>query len=253
MAAEALLQEYGFRFVAELEAGLGAPLSGLATRDKRGRRLPLKIQIEDRLIPWTVTIRLRGDSPGVTCEAPDSVEVDMAGLPLFLLARAGGHGAKGREQGDADIRYAVSAYAESLGAALFSNFPAGAHYLPAARAGLLQSHRLVAAAMFQRSPLTGLGEVSMPSLSGVVADFVSEILLSEPRRGARFSKVASEIEDSVLRGRSGSAHQRPATRRSTSLTSMGTIPSTAQARWCRNSHPSCCCSSGRYKATTCSS
>jgi predicted ATPase len=190
--AEALLQEYAERFLAELEAGMGASLANIATRDVRGRRLPLKISIESESPEWSVEIRLRRESPQVVVritEAP--IPVDTGPLPW--LSR--------RQVTNTELRMALSVLSDATGTALFAKFPSGAHYLPAARAGLLQSHRLVAAAMFQRSPLIGLGEVSMPSLSGVVADFVSEILLSEGPRESPFAKVAEEIERDVIHGR----------------------------------------------------
>jgi predicted ATPase len=54
--------------------------------------------------------------------------------------------------------------------------------------------------MLQRSAYVGLQELSMPSLSGVVADFVSEILVNSPSRRTTFHRVAQQIEESVLRG-----------------------------------------------------
>jgi len=193
---KAVIEDFGRRFIKELEVGLGATLADVATHDlETGRRLPLKIIVESQQPAWTVTIRLRGDKPSVTAAVIETVTVDPDRLPLFALRLPG----PPDEHRTTELRYIAFEFVNQVGSATFASWPAGAHYLPAARAGLLQSHRLVAAAMFQRSPMVGLGEVSMPSLSGVVADFVSEILLSQPKR-APFAKFAKQIEQEVLSG-----------------------------------------------------
>lgn len=200
--SELLLKAYGQTFAAEVEAALGAPMSSLATRDPNNnqRRLPLKIQLSTPY--WSLEMRLRGENTAISAKLlggavfPDSVKESVAEIEEI-------------NDPDFELFRIVRTWTHTLSEWLFSDFPLRAHYLPAARAGLLQSHRLVAAAMFQRSPMVGISEVSMPALSGVVADFVSEILMTEPvpRRRAnekRLLRLADKIESAVLHG---SVHQ----------------------------------------------
>lgn len=192
-SAPALLEAYGMSLVAEVERGLGATFDELATRDTAtGRRLPSKIVIECNA--WILTIRITARGPNVTTEVRDIPQLDLESLPLSASYL-------NRVLADrSDLRFLTDMLYPAIAAAVFREFPSGAHYLPAARAGLLQSHRLVAAAMLQRSAYVGLQELSMPSLSGVVADFVSEILVNSPSRRPPFHRIAQQIEDSVLGG-----------------------------------------------------
>ncbi len=189
----ALLRDFGRRFVRELEKSLGIPITELATRTTQGRRLPLRVQFVSDT--WLVDIRLRKDQVNVTADVRELITPDASGLTSQFF---GGH----YVYDDSDIDLFLSLSTQDLAHRVFSDFPRRAHYLPAARAGLLQSHRLVAAALVQRSPQVGIGEVSMPALSGVVADFISEILLSDQdsRRRKALQSTARQIQQAVMKG-----------------------------------------------------
>ncbi|UNQ36637.1 AAA family ATPase [Prescottella equi] len=194
--AERVLELFGNYFVSEIELAFGAPLSALPTRLSSGRRLPLKIRLSSTMPSWSVEIRLRRDTPHVQVDLADQIPFRFEDLPAHIL--------NGLASGNAsDTSFYLSMWADELAPRLFASLPDRSHYLPAARAGLLQSHRLVAAAMFQSSTLVGISEVTMPALSGVVADFVSEILLNDRRptkRSAPLKSAAQDIETLVLRG-----------------------------------------------------
>jgi len=73
------------------------------------------------------------------------------------------------------------------------------HYLPAARSGILQGHRALAAAVISQMPLFGFREVRIPRLSGVVADFIGELLRLYPaQRGV--SHVAEFLQRELCDG-----------------------------------------------------
>ena len=56
------------------------------------------------------------------------------------------------------------------------------HYLPAARAGIMQSYRVIAGSLIARSTTGRPDRVAhVPSLSGVVADFMQRIALYSPK------------------------------------------------------------------------
>ena len=58
-----------------------------------------------------------------------------------------------------------------------------AHYLPAARSGIMQSHRVIASSLVARSVSAGLEPFpEIPTLSGVTVDFMQQLILYEEDR-----------------------------------------------------------------------
>ena len=82
------------------------------------------------------------------------------------------------------------------------------YYFPAARSGILQSHKALAGIMVSRLPLVGIEPIEIPRLTGVVADFISNLITLEtrPRIGTRsrksssLSEIAAFLEQEVSRG-----------------------------------------------------
>lgn len=79
-----------------------------------------------------------------------------------------------------------------------------AYYFPAARSGILHSHKALASFLVRQSPLVGLERIEVPQLSGVITDFVGELLTIEKRKEgkdtSRICEIANDLEGSVLRG-----------------------------------------------------
>lgn len=60
--------------------------------------------------------------------------------------------------------------------------PVEPYYLPAARSGIMQSHRVIASALVKRSARAGLERhLELPTFSGVLADFIQQLIFYEPR------------------------------------------------------------------------
>ena len=80
------------------------------------------------------------------------------------------------------------------------------YYFPAARSGILQSHKALAGIMVSRLPLVGIESIEIPRLTGVVADFISDLINLEkrPRIKSRKSspliQIATFLEQEVSRG-----------------------------------------------------
>ena len=76
------------------------------------------------------------------------------------------------------------------------------YYLPAARSGIMQSHRVIASSLVARATRTGLETSEIPTLSGVVADFMQELILH--KAGARsddgIKSLADALESDILAG-----------------------------------------------------
>ena len=77
------------------------------------------------------------------------------------------------------------------------------HYLPAARSGIMQSHRVIASSLVARSTRGGLERFpELPTFSGVMADFMQKLILFEEDRGNQDSvrEAADALEREALAG-----------------------------------------------------
>ena len=91
---------------------------------------------------------------------------------------------------------------------LFSEYNNGAaglkaHYLPAARSGIMQSHRVIASSLVDRATRGGVEPFpAIPLLSGVAADFIKHLILFEEKRHRDRSMrvLAESLERDVLNG-----------------------------------------------------
>ena len=75
-------------------------------------------------------------------------------------------------------------------------------YLPAARSGIMQSHRVIASSLVERATRGGLTPLEIPTFSGIVADFMQQLILYEesksPDEGMKH--LAEAIESDILVG-----------------------------------------------------
>ncbi|MDE0315725.1 MAG: AAA family ATPase [Candidatus Poribacteria bacterium] len=78
----------------------------------------------------------------------------------------------------------------------------GKYYLPAARSGIMQSHRIIASSLVTRSTRVGLEQFEIPTLSGVIADFMQKIILYDEKKrpNAEITYLAKTLESDVLAG-----------------------------------------------------
>ena len=76
------------------------------------------------------------------------------------------------------------------------------YYLPASRSGILQSYKALASFFMRQSPLAGVDDLGLPRLTGVVADFVSNILSLDVERKTNelIKDIAGFLESEVIRG-----------------------------------------------------
>lgn len=96
--------------------------------------------------------------------------------------------------------YAYTSLMYQLLEPMFSSFPRSSYYLPAARSGILQSHKALASFVMSRSSLVGIEDMNIPRMSGVITDFIGELLRMEPRRSGRFHAIAEQLEKTLLQG-----------------------------------------------------
>ncbi len=77
------------------------------------------------------------------------------------------------------------------------------YYLPAARSGIMQSHGVIATALIKRATRIGLDRLEVSAFSGMIADFLEQIVSYRERRGfsSRIVRVAEQLEAELLEGR----------------------------------------------------
>jgi predicted ATPase len=97
----------------------------------------------------------------------------------------------------------LNQFLSELARACFSEVPSHTRYLPAARSGLLQSHKALAGSLVRRSTLAGIEAFRIPAMSGVVADFLSEMIELDVAFRGDFSEEAGRLERDVLHGEVG--------------------------------------------------
>jgi predicted ATPase len=114
---------------------------------------------------------------------------------------------EGRQQiPDRMVYQAISQLSRTL-----NNSLPRAYYLPAARSGILQSHKALASVIIRQAPLAGLRRLDVPQVSGVIADFISELLLAdeeslygevfdEREPDEKVARIGEELEERVLSG-----------------------------------------------------
>ena len=81
--------------------------------------------------------------------------------------------------------------------------PLRSFYLPASRSGILQGHKALSASIVRNAPYVGLPDTEVLKLSGVVSDFVGDMLevAERPSRKPPFYDVACAMEEKILHGR----------------------------------------------------
>ena len=98
---------------------------------------------------------------------------------------------------------------ESLTQTVFRNLLAplyqDAHYLPADRTGVMHSHQVVVSMLIQRATTAGLRRsLDVPMLSGVLADFLSQLVEMSSARTRSYRRTARELarhlEHNILMG-----------------------------------------------------
>ncbi|MFN8533261.1 MAG: AAA family ATPase [Dehalococcoidia bacterium] len=184
----------GDSIVSEIQRGFGSPLSELMRQPTSDHRMFLKIS---RTEPeWSLTfqgLERSQEEPSIVAKR------DAARVPTSPLRGV---------RTDMDIQGSTLALKEAVWFILYhilwsyyDRLGPTTYYLPAARSGLIQSHRLLTSSLVERAPLVGIGSLAIPPLSGVVADFISLMLRAGAMRpSGGMQEIANELERNILKG-----------------------------------------------------
>ena len=91
---------------------------------------------------------------------------------------------------------------DKVGSHIVSPLSRSAHYLPADRTGVMHAHRVVVGSLIGQASRAGFqDDTPLPRLSGVLADFLEQLIgLGDIRDGTREKEVARQIEEKILQG-----------------------------------------------------
>ncbi len=76
------------------------------------------------------------------------------------------------------------------------------YYLPAARSGIMQSHQVIASSVMANASRAGLEQIEIPTLSGLIVDFIQQIILYEESKSSesKITKLSKTLESDVIGG-----------------------------------------------------
>ena len=81
----------------------------------------------------------------------------------------------------------------------FKTTPRRTYYFPAARSGILQGHKALSASIVAHAPYGGIEPIEIPPVTGVVGDFISQIILLRQIKGP-FAAMARDMENELFGG-----------------------------------------------------
>ncbi|MEW6201739.1 MAG: AAA family ATPase, partial [bacterium] len=93
----------------------------------------------------------------------------------------------------------ISSMTDMIISNILKSIIARCYYLPAARSGILQGHKAIAASVVEQIPYVDIEKLEIPKLSGVVSDFISSII-TLPDKNKPFYNLANEFEKELIKG-----------------------------------------------------
>ncbi len=82
---------------------------------------------------------------------------------------------------------------------ILGNVAMPCYYLPAARSGILQGHKALAASIVKKAPYVGIERLEIPKFSGVISDFISSVITLPEEKGS-FYRLAQDFEKELIKG-----------------------------------------------------
>ena len=87
--------------------------------------------------------------------------------------------------------------AELVISTLHEEVPNSCYYLPAARSGIAQGHKAIASILVRQSSYAAIRPLEIPTLPGIITDFMGHILTIERTGGRLYGSEIEEVEDVV--------------------------------------------------------
>jgi predicted ATPase len=186
------LRLYAEIVVDQLARCAGAPIGDLR-RAHKGTSTS-SITIVSEAPKWKLTIRLNAKGISRHIEAP-SLEQVWASVSRDQWRRF-----RARLRTRPRTALGLSDLSTELVRACFSDFPRHTRYMPAARSGLMQSHKALSGSLVRRAAYAGIRDMQIPAVNGVIADFLGEMVELGPRSNGHFAAHATRVEQEILNG-----------------------------------------------------
>lgn len=194
MLQEELQRCYGVDRPADLVRKQGA---------KSGAELRLRVPRSDGSADAEYRFKFGQRSAEGTISGVETPSIEAAVTHYFRNAREYFTGLAGLDEIDLELPPMVSSLPERLFVDLFRPVHRKAFYLPADRTGVMHSHQVVVSTLVQSAATAGLRPSrDIPMLSGVLADFLSELIeMNAPRRRRRKDVgMGTRLEQAMLDG-----------------------------------------------------
>jgi predicted ATPase len=184
------LGQYMANACEEIERATGTPSADLR-RASESRRHTGAITVTSGHSGWEALIRLKAANRETTVD--QSPDLDIIWNSMWQRRREG----LALIPESHEITPTVTTL---LIKELFEDFPNQSRYLPAARSGILHSYKATAASLVRQSSLGGTRNSGSPALTGVIADFVGQMIEINPLGPGSFEAEAHRLELEVLNG-----------------------------------------------------
>lgn len=191
------MEQYVRALERQIERCFSTHLANLGRVTLRTAHRP-QVTVSDARAGWSATVTVGDEGRSKTAHAfrrkPGALLEDVArSMPRHLVEL----GKRARVDGG---RFFINEAARFLCHRLFTGFPTESYYLPAERSGILQSHRALASFVVRQSPFVGIEEIQVPRMSGVISDFIGNLLQIDNDQESQFSGLAAELEKTLLGG-----------------------------------------------------
>ena len=192
------LLEYATSVAEEISRTTGVSLQLIRrTVRRRARRAVIEISSEDPA--WTVRLEIGANTTEIKLRDPDLSDV-WARINTAVLRRFRRSVSRPSSLPRSLVMRDILA---DVVRACFREVPLHTKYLPAARSGILQSHKALAGSLVRRSTLAGIEDLRIPAMSGVVTDFLSEMIELDSTVSGDFGEDALSLEADILHGEIG--------------------------------------------------
>ena len=151
-------------------------------------------------------LAIGSDSSSVSGHVPELMDQRAPARPLAPLRRYMQRVGRLDRDSSRDLDYLMlRELSELLFSSLIKPLSQEAYYLPADRTGVMHSHQVVVGTLVQSATTAGLRpSTNVPILSGVLADFLDQLIAMGERRGRMgrrsSERIARPLENNLLRG-----------------------------------------------------
>lgn len=198
------MQEFADDFDTEIRRCFGVDETRQLIRHPgtNGATVTLRNHVQDDGEPFAYQFSTRGTAPEFTASIPDTTPLQIERGRERLLRPFSRF--EREYQDGRDFEMVIWELWDAIFPYTIGEVYRLAHYLPADRTGVMHAHRVVVRSLIEGATSAGLRPTaSMPALSGVMADFLQQLIEFDDtprRRHNRNRDLARDLEENILSG-----------------------------------------------------